>query len=358
MPRGIPTDPSSYRDQRRGRRLQRVLADAGVAARRACERLVEDGRVKINGRIVTDLPAWVDPETDDIRVDGKRVETKARHIYVLLNKPKRTITTTSDEPDLDRRTVVDLVDHPAASRLFPVGRLDFDTVGMLLLTNDGWLANRLTHPRFGVVKTYHAVVRGNLSDDDVARLADGIYLAERKAGQTVGASRTARVGIRVHRRDRDRTTLELTLKEGRNRQVRRMLAAVGCPVKKLERVAMGPVRMKGLPRGAWRELDRREIDQLRRAVTGRGPTELNRPAARAPLPGSNALSDKVIRRAARSRANPAGFRRPNPATGADTDSGADPGPDHGRDPGHDARRDDDRSAGRSSGRNGGRGAPR
>lgn len=262
-----------YGDKSRGPRLQRTLAEAGVAARRVCEEMIEEGVVEVNGTIVDFLPAFADPETDSITVEGRPIRRRSRRIYVMLNKPGNTVTTTADEPEFDRRTVSDLVDHPAADRLFPVGRLDFDTTGLLLLTNDGDLANKLTHPRFGVTKTYHAVVKGKLTDADAQELSRGIYLAERKSGQTHGAARTARVEVAVFKRDRDRTILELRLTEGRNRQVRRMLAAVGCPVKKLERVAMGPVRLTGLPRGAWRELSRSEVESLRRAVR-RGKTPI------------------------------------------------------------------------------------
>ncbi|MGP1273489.1 MAG: pseudouridine synthase [Phycisphaerales bacterium] len=269
-----------YGDKSRGPRLQRTLADAGVAARRVCEELIEQGAVEVNGTVVDFLPAFADPDRDRITVEGRPIGRRSRRVYVMLNKPARTVTTTSDEPELDRRTVLDLVDHPAADRLFPVGRLDFDTTGLLLLTNDGELANRLTHPRFGVTKTYRAVVKGSLTDEDARELERGIYLAERRAGQTVGAARTARVEVSVFKRDRERTVLELRLTEGRNRQVRRMLAAVGCPVKKLERVAMGPVRLSGLPRGAWRELSRGEIEALRRAV--RRGKSADRPTAAGP----------------------------------------------------------------------------
>ncbi|HED53402.1 MAG TPA: rRNA pseudouridine synthase [Phycisphaerales bacterium] len=297
MPRLDPDDiPARYDDKSRGPRLQRTLAEAGVAARRVCEQLILDGEVEVNGTIVDTLPAFVDPERDRITVQGRPIKRRSRKLYIMLNKPTHTVTTTADEPDLDRRTVLDLVDHPTADRLFPVGRLDFDTTGLILLTNDGELANKLTHPRFGVVKTYHAVVKGRLSDEDAAELARGIYLAERKAGRTEGASRTARVEVRVHKRDRDRTVLELKLREGRNRQVRRMLAAVGCPVKKLERVAMGPVKLKGLPRGAWRELSRGEIDALRRAITrGKGDAEKAEPK-RAPVRDQGEVRSRVDKR--------------------------------------------------------------
>lgn len=288
------------RDKARGPRLQRILADAGVAARRVCEQMIEEGRVEVNGTIIDFMPAFADPEADRITVDGRPIKRKSRKLYVMLNKPARTITTSADEPEYDRRTVLQLVDHPAADRLFPVGRLDFDTTGLLLLTNDGDLANQLTHPRFGVTKTYHAVVKGKLTDEDATEIAEGIYLAERKAGKTLGAARTARVEVSIFNRDRDRTVLELKLTEGRNRQVRRMLAAVGHPVKKLERVAMGPLRLTGLPRGAWRELKRSEIETLRRAVrrgkSGQQPAASKR-GRHGPEPTESGLDRERMRRA-------------------------------------------------------------
>ena len=259
--------PPELADASRGERLQRVMADAGVASRRACEALIEGGSVEVNGRLVTELPVWVDPEKDRIVVDGRPIrKTPERLLYVLLNKPPRTLTTAKDEPGSERRTVVSLVDHPERARLVPVGRLDYDTIGLLLMTNDGELVNRLTHPRYGVPKTYRAVVKGRVDPEAIGELEQGIFLAERREGRTVGAARTSRVELRVVFADRDRTTLEITLREGRNRQVRRMLAAVGFPVKKLERVGMGPLTLKGVPRGGWRELTAPEVKALRRAA--------------------------------------------------------------------------------------------
>ncbi|MCH8270724.1 MAG: rRNA pseudouridine synthase, partial [Planctomycetes bacterium] len=192
-------------------------------------------------------------------------------------------------PGLDRRTVIDLVDHPSGIRLFPVGRLDFETMGLLLLTNDGEMANALTHPRYGLAKTYRAIVRGRLSDDDVESIERGIYLADRKEGRSTGASRTARVQVEIIKRDRDRTTLQITLKEGRNRQVRRMLASIGYPIKKLERVAIGPLRLKGVARGAWRELSRDELRSLRRTLrSGDG-------GPRGPKPGRDPVDTRRSR---------------------------------------------------------------
>ncbi len=270
--------PEELTDAARGERLQRVMADAGVASRRACEEMIEQGLVEVNGHLVTELPVWVNPEVDTIVVDGRPLRPRERIVYVLLNKPTRTLTTAKDEPGSERRTVVDLVDHPERARLVPVGRLDYDTTGLLILTNDGDLANRLTHPRYGVSKTYRATVKGRIDPNAIGELEEGIYLAERKAGQTVGGARTSRVELRVIFVDRDKTILEITLREGRNRQVRRMLAAVGYPVKKLERIAMGPLSLKGVARGAWRELTAPEIKSLKRAAAASDPEKTRKPA--------------------------------------------------------------------------------
>lgn len=259
-------------------RLQRWLADSGVASRRRCEELIREGQVRVNGQEVWDLPAWVVPHEDRIEVGGEPVERPSkpgrrteRLIYVMLYKPRYTVSTTAD-PD-GRRTVLDLVEHPSGVRLYPVGRLDYDTMGLVLMTNDGDLANGLTHPRYGVHKTYRAIVKGLVEDDHLRSLEEGVYLAERREGRTVGAKRTAHVELEVVKRDRDRTILDITLREGRNRQVRRMLAKVGHPVKKLTRTAMGPLKLKGLRLGEWRELTRDEVRLLRMAVRGKAPAE-------------------------------------------------------------------------------------
>lgn len=252
------------------------MAEAGVGSRRDCEAMIEAGRVEVNGVPVGTLPLFVNPEEDRIVVDGRPLRRPEKHLYVLLNKPPRTITAVRDEPEADRRTVVDLVDHPAKARLFPVGRLDFETVGLLLLTNDGELANRLTHPRHGVPKTYKAVVAGELTHEGALDLVKGIMLTDRRDGETTGASRTNPAEVRVLRSERGRTTVEITLREGRNRQVRRMLAAVGCDVKKLERTAMGPLTLRGVPRGGWRELTAREVSALRRAANAGPDANINK----------------------------------------------------------------------------------
>ena len=248
-------------------RLQKVMARAGIGSRRACEVLIEAGFVTINGETVRHLPCLVDPQTDRIEVEGRVLQRPERHVYVMLYKPKQTMCTLADPGG--RRTVAELVDHPSGVRLYPVGRLDFDTMGLVLMTNDGQLANRLTHPRFGVHKTYRAVVKGSLSDEDIERLEQGIYLAERREGRTVGARRTSRARLTPVKREATRTVLDIELHEGRNRQVRRMMASAGCPVRRLVRIQMGPLSLKGLQIGEWRELTHPELARLRKAARGR-----------------------------------------------------------------------------------------
>ncbi|MHC5024210.1 MAG: pseudouridine synthase [Planctomycetota bacterium] len=251
----------AYADDRRGPRLQKVLAEAGVGSRRACEALVEAGDVAVNGTVVSQLPAWVDPGQDRITVRGRRVRPPESPVYVMLFKP-RGVVCTNDDPE-GRRRAIDLVKHPSRSRLYPVGRLDMDSSGLLLLTNDGPLANRLAHPRYHLPKVYEVTVKGSLDDDDVRRLERGLFLPDRRAGR---GKRTARSRLRLLKRDRDRTRLRLDLREGRNRQIRRMMLRVGHPVKKLRRIQLGPLRLRGLRAGQWRDLMPREIDALRAAA--------------------------------------------------------------------------------------------
>lgn len=259
-------------------RLHRVLADAGVASRRACEQLIREGHVEVNGQIVTDLPAFADPARDDIRVNGRRIRQPEANVTVLLNKPTATLTTAADEPGMDRRTVLDIVQHPLAPRLFPVGRLDYDTTGLLILTNDGELANRLAHPRYEIPKTYRAIVSGVMTKESLADLERGVVLAHRTHGRTEGAERTQAVRVTVTKQLRDRAHLEITLTEGRNREVRRVLARVGCPVRKLERVAIGPVKLADLRRGHWRDIRPSELKALKKAVGLQRDESRNGPA--------------------------------------------------------------------------------
>jgi 23S rRNA pseudouridine2605 synthase len=269
-----------------GVRLQRVLAAAGVGARRVCERLIEEGHVKVNGETVSHLPAFVNPGQDRITVDGQAITLdRSRHLYVMLNKPERMLVTASDEPGMDRATVMDLVDHPGKKRLFPVGRLDYNTSGLVLLTSDGELANRLTHPRYGVPKVYRALVKGTINPLDLPKVRASMLKDVQRDDRAAARVRPARrprseggIELRIAGRDQGRTILEIELREGRTGNPGTMLAAAGLHVRKLERIAIGPLMLSGLSRGRWRELEREEIRDLRRAGKGDRPARPARPA--------------------------------------------------------------------------------
>jgi 23S rRNA pseudouridine2605 synthase len=233
-----------------GVRLQKVLAQAGIASRRRCEELMAEGRVEVNGEIVTQMGARVDPVTDVIRVDGRRLPPRTDHVYLLVNKPRGVVTSMADERGRPDLTTL-LADRP--ERLFHVGRLDTDTSGLLIVTNDGDLAHRLAHPSFEVTKTYVALVQGDVPDSLAARLREGVVLDD-------GPAAVDR--FRVVDRSRGRSLVELDLHIGRNRIVRRLLDHVGHPVEELTRTAFGPLRLGGLAVGATRELSRDELGAL------------------------------------------------------------------------------------------------
>jgi len=275
MSKTNPNIPAEFTDASRGVRLQKAMAEAGVASRRDCEAMVTEGRVTVNGQMVAALPAWVDPASDRIEVDGRPIQKKTgksltggahKPVYLLVNKPRNVIST-SDDPQ-GRPTVLDLIDVPMKQRLFAVGRLDADSTGLLLLTNDGELAQRLTHPRYEVTKRYRVVVRGRIEDGDLAKLRKGLLLAHDRGGKV---KRAAMESVRIikHQTDRtqgDKTVLEITLAEGQNREIRRLLARVGLKVRRLERTALGPLKLKGIARGQWRPLDTKELGMLRKAA--------------------------------------------------------------------------------------------
>ena len=216
-----------------------------------------EGRVTVNGTTVRELGSKADPAHDDIRVDGRRVKAVEQHRYILLNKPRGYVTTRSDPQR--RPTVLDLL-HSVREYIYPVGRLDFDSEGLLLLTNDGDLAARLTHPRHGVARVYEARVLGIPDAHDIDRLARGVTVDGHPTGP-------AQVALRPGgRRGDDRATLIITIREGRNRQVRKMCDAIGHPVTHLKRVAIGPIRDAKLPFGRWRDLTAAEIEKLRAAA--------------------------------------------------------------------------------------------
>lgn len=242
----------------RKERLQKLLSMAGVASRRAAEELILQGRVEVNGEVVRTLGIKADPATDVIKVDGRRLRFDVRPRYILLNKPKGVVTSRKDPQG--RRTVLDLL-HGVREYVYPVGRLDYDSEGLLLLTSDGDLAARLTHPRHGVERVYEAIVAGAPSEEALDKLRRGIVLdgrrtlpADIRRAGSVGSGR------------QEFTRLIVTLREGRNRQVRRMMASIGHPVRKLTRIRMGPIKLGTLRPGHWRDLTPAEVEKLKRAA--------------------------------------------------------------------------------------------
>jgi 23S rRNA pseudouridine2605 synthase len=231
-------------------RLQKYLARCGVASRRASEQIIVGGRVRVNGEVSTELGTSVDPERDRVEVDGRAVVPPTDHTYVLLNKPIGVVSTASDPQG--RHTVLDFVD--ATARLYPVGRLDYDSEGLMLLTDDGDLALRLTHPRHTVEKEYAALLTGDVTDAVLARLREGVTLDGRP---------TAPARVEQIEEVRDGTWLRIIIREGRNRQIRRMVEQVGLGVSRLIRVRIGSLRLGTLPPGSWRTLSEAEVAALR-----------------------------------------------------------------------------------------------
>jgi pseudouridine synthase len=350
-----PTHP--YQDDTRGPRIQKVLADAGMGSRRNCETAVEEGRVTVNGHRIDGLPAWVNAVEDDIRMDGRRIKPTERDVYVMLFKPKGYLSTNSDPEG--RALAVDLVNHPSHARLFPVGRLDAESSGLLLMTNDGALANRLTHPRFEMAKGYEVMVNGRVNDEDVERLERGIFVPGKQAGEG------ARAGgkLVILKRDTGRTLLYMELRESRNRDIRNVLAALGHPIKKLRRVRMGPLQLKSLQAGEWRELTPKELAVLREhafatpqeraarrdepVAAPRKPRLRDTSTERAPRRASAA---PVARKAASSTGRPVRTRRSEESTSG----GRTPRPTGGR-PSRTRRGDESSTGGRAprSGASGG-----
>jgi 23S rRNA pseudouridine2605 synthase len=237
----------------RTERLQKVLAAAGLGSRRQCEELILTGRVAVDRAVVTELGTKVDPVRQEIRVDGVLLPRPER-VYYAVHKPPGVVSTNRDPSGRPR--IIDLIPG-APQRLFPVGRLDLHSEGLILVTNDGELANQLTHPRYGVEKTYRALVAGRPSPDVLAELRRGIHLAE-------GVARVSQV--RVTKELKQSTIMEIVLREGQNREIRRILARVGHKVLRLLRIAVGPVRLGNLPQGAYRPLGRQEVEALRNAA--------------------------------------------------------------------------------------------
>jgi 23S rRNA pseudouridine2605 synthase len=239
-------------------RLQKILSTAGIASRRTAETLIVEGRVTVNGKTVSELGSKADPDKDDIRVDGRRVKTAARRRYLLMYKPRGYITTRADPEQ--RPTVIDLLTKGGVREyIYPVGRLDYDSEGLLLLTNDGELAAQLTHPRHGIGREYHVRVRGVPDDRAIDKLRNGVSLdGEKTAPAQVDLQKTIEAANGLD------AILSIVIYEGRNRQVRRMCEAVGHPVKKLKRVRIGPIKDDHIRPGEFRDLDEREIAALKK----------------------------------------------------------------------------------------------
>lgn len=236
-------------------RLQKVLAEAGVASRRKCEEIITAGRVQVNGEVVTTLGVKVNPQEDEIKVDGRSINQQKK-IYVLLNKPKGVITSATDPGG--RKVVTDFLPG-IKERVYPVGRLDYDTEGLLLLTNDGDFAHLLTHPKHHVPRTYQATVKGVPHGTALDKLRSGIQLED-------GMTSPAEVEYADINPDKNETVVEITIYEGRNRQVRRMFEAISFPVIKLKRIKFGPIFLTGVPRGKYRHLTSDEIKELQNAA--------------------------------------------------------------------------------------------
>lgn len=290
--------PLPLNEPQRGERLQRVLADAGIAARRVCETMIETGRVRVNGRVCDRLPAFVDPRNDRIEVDGQPIARTVRHAYIMMNKPTKVLTMAMG-PEEDRPVALLMIEHPARPRLVPVGGLDFDSSGLLLFTNDGEVINRLTHARYGHARVYQAKVKSRPTPAVIAELAKGVYVYDTEDGAKPGlgedeqpeGGKRSEAGKRGRRTPREQEapafrrgrperarkvqldvvvgpmadgncTLEITAKHARDEEIVKALTLTGHPVRRLHRVAIGPLTLRDLPVGRWRELTRGEVLML------------------------------------------------------------------------------------------------
>ena len=230
-------------------RLQKFLAESGVASRRKSEELIEQGKVKVNGRVAT-IGDKIDPKKDSVTVSGKKIVKTKTFTYIVLHKPRGFITTMNDE--MDRKCVAELI-KDVPGRVYPVGRLDRDSEGMLLFTNDGAFANAMTHPTKHVPKTYRVTVRPSISEDQITALTQGVIIDDRK---------TAPAEVHVVTKEEGRVVLEIILYEGRNRQIRKMCEEVGLEVARLKRTAIGSIKLGMLKQGAWRNLTDDEVRKL------------------------------------------------------------------------------------------------
>lgn len=234
-------------------RLQKYIAMSGTASRRAAEQMIDEGRVKVNGKLVKEQGVKVEIGCDSVEVDGILLKVNDKKVYIALNKPTGYVTTVKDQ--FDRPTVIDLVEKEIHTRVFPVGRLDYETEGLLLMTNDGDWANKVTHPRFESKKKYYAVLKGVLTIPELNKIRRGVVIDGKK---------TRPAECEIMEIDMGMTLVEITIHEGRNRQVRKMFEAVGHTVKALKRESIGIVELGNLPEGRWRYLTSSEIEYFRR----------------------------------------------------------------------------------------------
>jgi 23S rRNA pseudouridine2605 synthase len=299
-------------------RLQKIIAHAGFASRREAEAMIRDGRVTVNGRVVTELGSRASAGRDHIKVDGKLITRAETHRYILLYKPKEVMTTVSDPQG--RRTVIDLI-RGIRERIYPVGRLDFHSEGLIILTNDGDLAFKVSHPRHGSVKTYSVKVRGVPEERIIDKLQRGITIE----GKRTLPCEIRRLKTTGRNEEEGNSWFEVKLREGRTQQIRKMFQAVGHPVAKLRRVAIGPISDPKLTPGDWRELTKQEVKQL---ATVMEPKEAKPPrrAARRPLsrkkPASGTTSPSKSSKSSSGAKKAASRRSTSPTPGQKSRSGA------------------------------------
>jgi 23S rRNA pseudouridine2605 synthase len=285
-------------------RLQKIIAHAGFASRREAEAMIREGRVTVNGKVVTELGTKADPGRDHIKVDGKLITRPEPHRYILLYKP-REVTSTVNDPE-GRKTVIDLV-KGVRERIYPVGRLDYQSEGLLLLTNDGDLAYKVSHPKHGSVKIYHVKVRGVPEERIIGKLERGITIE----GKRTVPCEISRMKTTGRGEDEGNSWYEVRLREGRNQQIRKMFKAVGHPVSKLRRVAIGPIADPKLTPGDWRELTKHEVKMLATLQ------EMPKPKRRAAAPKKKTPAKKTAssKRAAPARRHTASKREPKRGRG-------------------------------------------
>jgi len=236
-------------------RLQKILAQAGFGSRRSCEQFIQAGRVRVNGQVAK-IGQKADPSKDKITLDGKPVAVRAEDVYIALHKPRNVLSTVSSEPGDNRKTVLDLVDVP--DRVYPVGRLDFDSEGLILLTNDGELANRLTHPRYGHEKAYKVLLARRPDDKHLQAWARGVVLED--------GYKTAPAQVRFQSTAGKGAWIRVVMKEGRKRQIREIGFLLGLPVVRILRVRIGTLQLGNLKRGQWRYLTSSEISELKKST--------------------------------------------------------------------------------------------